>query len=197
MGIDLGIFDRIMDNGEYIEWVGKAEPFKLADAANKKALNIRWLICAAVAVILTAVYIISTFSRDLEIQTVIPVITICVPLFIALRPMLDKGTINKKLIFALTNKRAIVYKSETDYSGMALDKTDAVKFTDKGSGIGDVVLGKAAVEAPESKLRYIALVPKTSYNGDEKLVTGLVFYNIAEIGKVKELLEQKIQISAK
>ena len=191
MGIDIAVFNRVMDKGEYMEWVGKAEPFKLSDAATKKSMNLRLLICAAAAVIVTGAYLISIASSGIPLQAAVPVITVVVPLFIIIRPALDKRAINKKLIFALTNKRAIAYKSETDYASMALDKIDEVKFTDNGNGVGNVLLGSVAVNAPESKHRYIALMPKSAYKGEEKYTTGMVFYNVSDMKKIRDLLDKR------
>jgi hypothetical protein len=194
MNIDISVFDRVLDKDESLEWVGKAEPFKAVDEANKKSMNMRWLLCGALAVVLTAAYIIYVSMSGIAMQIVVPIVTICVPLFAAIRPILDSGTIKRKLIFAMTNKRAIVFVSETNYSSMNLDKIDEVKIIDKGNGIGHVVFGSVAMNIPEAKLRYLALAPKSDYVNDEKVIEGMVFYNVAEIKKIKSMLDKSTKV---
>lgn len=194
MNIDISVFDRILDKDESLEWVGKAEPFKTVDETNKKSMNLRWLVCGVIAVVLTAAYITYVSMSGIPMQIVVPIVTIVVPLFAAVRPMLDSGTIRRKLIFAMTNKRAIVFVSETNYSSMGLDKIDEVKIIDKGNGIGHVVFGSAAMEVPEHKLRHLALAPKSEYVNDEKTIEGMVFYNIAEVKKIKSMLDKSTKV---
>ena len=194
MNIDISVFDRVLDKDESLEWVGKAEPFSTVDEVNRKSMTLRWIVCGVIAVALTAAYLIYVSVKQMPLQIVIPIVTICVPLFAAIRPSLDSGTIKKKLIFAMTTKRAIVFASETNYSSMQLDKIDEVKIIDKGNGIGHVVFGSAAMNVPEHKLRHLALSPKSEYVNDEKTIEGMVFYNVAEVKKIKALLNKSTKV---
>lgn len=195
MSIDISVFDKLLGEGEYLEWVGKSEPFKVAEGVYKSRLNIRWISCAAAAVILTVAYIISAMSGGQGVQVFVPVLTIGVPLFVAVRPMMDCSSLKKKVIYAVTNKRIMVYKSETDFVSMSLEDVGEVAIFDKGNGVGDMAFGHDAVSAPAHKLRYIALMPKTKLGNEVKVATGVVFYNISETKKIKSLLDKDTKVT--
>ena len=79
---------------------------------------------------------------------------------------------------------------------MTFDALDALKVVNKAGGTGDVALGSDAVNAPDKKLFYITLAPKKKDSDADGAVSGMVFFNIAETGAVKKLLDKRI-VSAK
>lgn len=194
MNINIGVFDTLLGEGEHLEWVGKSEPFKLMDGVQKKRLTMRFLICGVIAVVLTAAYVIAVSASGGSIQALIPILTIGVPLFVMVRPVMDCNTISKKLIYAVTNKRIIAYQNETTVADMDLDKIGEVKVLDRGNGIGNVAFGVDAVSAPEHKHRFIAIQPKYKYENSDKLYTGIVFYNVAEHKKIISILNKDVKV---
>lgn len=186
------VFDNQLEEGEQLEWVGMPEPFRLFNGTNLKSLCLRWLICVVIAVVVANAYIsYSSITHHAGSQLhIIAAASVGVPLLISitLMPFRDKSDTQRKLIFALTDKRAITY---TGFNGkfysMDIDEIDEIKIMDNRNDKGHVILGWAAIQAPEKRMREIALTPKTTGN-KEKIVKGMVFYNVGQLGKVKGLL---------
>ena len=188
MIVDIGAVNSILEEGENIEWVGKAEPFNLIDSANKKSLLTSWVTCAAISASLTAAYILVALRNSLDINMIIFVFVIGFPLFVAIRPFLDKMAL-KKLTFVLTDKRAIIHKGGSQCTSMELGKIDDAAMINKNNGIGDVVFGSPAVKLPVHKLRHLTLMPLHAED-EKKSVTGMVFYNVAEAGKIMGMFKK-------
>jgi len=189
MEINIKAIDRILAEGEYIEWVGKAEPFPLLHDGNKKRLYLRWISSVAVAVILSILYIASVLSRGVEIRVAAFVIILCVPAIVALKPIWDKRYLADNLVYVITNLRAIIYRDEKNQSSMSLDKLDGLWIHEKGGGVGDIAFGAAAVTAPAHKYFYYALSAKTRIIEEKEIVIAMAFYNIALVDRIRSLLE--------
>jgi|GEM_PF-3684320 len=189
MSIDTKIFDKLLTSGEQLEWVSKPEPFNIMEGALKKKLVTKWISCAIAAIVLSVAYV-------LAISEVMPVILIAIIgtcAIIALRPMMDAKSAQSKLIFAISNKRVFVYKSEIDVSTMSIDKIPLVKIYKKANGAYDVAFGTAA-SAPAHKLLSLAVISKPDGSGKKGAAAGMAFFNIAEADKVRALLHEDTKV---
>ena len=197
MNVDIQIFESVLEDGEYVEWVGRTKPFPLIDATNKKRILERWIGCVAFAIILIVAYFISISNSSAEVMIGVPVVIVCAAILVAIMPLLDKKALEKKVVYSLTNNRALVHKAGSSgdggYFSISLDSSADVKIISKNGGVSDVLFGAAAVNAPEQKLRRIALIPKVNEESEKEKTTGIVFYNIddVDVKKIKELLDKK------
>lgn len=197
MMVDISIFNNELEEGEQLEWVGRTEHFELMDDANKSSIWLRWILCAVAAIVVNGAYIYHVSVTDgLDMQIMVFVVTLGIPLLIAFSPMRDRRDIQKKMLYAVTNKRAIVFRGFSNkFFSMNFDAINEIKVTKRGNDRGDVILGSGAVQAPERKMRGIALTPRTAvveeseFTGDS-MVTGMVFYNVAEIDKLEGLVKK-------
>ena len=183
--VNIDAIGSILKEGEDIEWIGKAEPFKLFDSVHKKSLLSGWAICIGVALALTVAYTFAISGNTQGVNAGVIVFIVGLPLFIMIRPALDKMGL-KKIAFVMTNKRAIVFTSSAKHSGMELEKIDEAVVLSKNNGTCDVVFGSAVSDTPEHKLRYLTMMPKNT-DDEEKTIVGMAFYNIADADKIRGL----------
>lgn len=183
-------FAGFLQEGETIEWVSKAEPFVLLDQTNKQSLMIRWLISAVIAVLLVAGYLAMVGQNDVSASWVVIAVLLGGPIFAAVRPLTDARALKKNVVFAITDRRAITSKGGSDFFAINLDEVTAIRFVEKAGGVGDVLFGDAT-KMKDRKLRLLSLVPQV-FKEENNPLTGLVFYNVGEIHKVKKYLEERI-----
>lgn len=189
--MNIGVFDNILEKDESLEWVGKPEPFAVIDASSKKSIQIKWIIWAAVAVVLNALYIGFSLGAGLfEFKAFALVVTFGVPIYFCLVPFIDRNILLKRK-YAITSKRVIIYAGETNIHSMAIDSFDGVRVVETDGGKGHIAIGSKIVKAPAYKLRGIALSPKTETKDDKDTTIAMVLYNIAGVNKVKALLSGK------
>ena len=182
----------VLYKGEIIEWTGKAEPFRLLDGANKNSIQLRWIICAASAIGIVALYIY--FAIQMSADIVIPIVLFFafIPAMAAIRPSMDRIDILSKVDFAITDQRVITFKSSQVHAYMAFDDLDKARIIESGDGAGDIMLGSSALNTPEKRRRFVTIVPqKNTDEMGQQTVTGMIFYNIKEIDAVKSLLAAK------
>ena len=192
MNMHTNQFSNFLEEGESIEWIGKAAPFSFFDSVHKRSLIIRWVVCLFVAVTTTVAYLSSIAQTGATLMMPVVVSLVAVPLFAAVRPFLDARNLRKRLVFALTDRRAITCKGGTDFSAITLDESTPVKFIEKAGDVGDVLFG-SAVSRKAHKLRIPTLFPQI-FKDEGKPQAGLIFYNISEMNTVKEALEQRTDI---
>ena len=186
MNMHTNQFSNFLEDGESIEWIGKAQAFSFFDSVHKKSLITRWVICLFVAVTLPLAYLLSIAQSDAPLMLPLVVILIAAPLFVAVRPFWDARSIKKHLVFAITDQRAITYKGGSDFFAITLDESVPVKFIEKSGGVGDVLFGDA-VTRKIHKLRVPTLVPQT-FKDDDKPQAGLIFYHVGDVATIKEAL---------
>ena len=184
-------FKQKLGDGEFIQWTGKAVPFELINNENKNGFILRWVLCAAVAVAMVAAYLASVIPREVDVQPVVILALVFLPILTAVRPALDKRTILNKFIFAVTNRRAIIFNGQDVHSFMALDKAVKATVTTNNHGVGNVLLGKAA-DIPKRKLLEATVVPIRCEENRNNIV-GMVFYNIPEAKEVGQLFDKLTQ----
>ena len=192
MNMHTNQFSNFLEEGESIEWIGKAESFAAIDSVHRQSLLIRWIICTLIAIGAPAAYLLSLAQTDAAPMLPLVVILIAAPLFAAVRPFFDARSIKKHLVFAITDRRAITCKGGSDFFAITLDDATPIKFIEKAGGVGDVLFGEAT-HRKAHKLRVPTLFPQT-FKDEGKPQTGLIFYNIGETGKVKETLKQRTNI---
>ena len=196
MKADINAISSILSGDETLEWASGAEPFETIDRYNQKFMKRRWILCAVIAVVLIAAYCIATAGSDaVGFTIIIPVIIAVVAVYIALLPFLDAKTLRTKKTFVLTNKRAILYESDSNHKSFPFKIMDAVKIIRKEDGLCDVLFGSAAIKRSYSKIRLTALMPKESMRDEDSIVRGMAFYNVTGSDRIKSLIPEGIPVT--
>ncbi len=60
--------ERALKDGERLIWSGKAESYQLLDITNKPVLICRSILCAAICLVIEALYIVTAISLEAEIK---------------------------------------------------------------------------------------------------------------------------------
>lgn len=172
--------------GEVIEWKGRPEPFPLIVPARKKALMLRWIICAACAVILSAAYIYMalTVENGADFNFVVELVILLLFGYVALIPIMDRNKIIKKCKYYITDRRVIVAVADKDVFALSRKGIKLI-FVPGESGCVNVLFG-SAVNIPARKAMLTAIMPVKDEKGEE--ITGIEFYNIKDDKTVRELL---------
>ena len=193
--VNVNAIQSVLGKGETLEWAAKAEPFKVIDEATKKHIHIRWIIAAVVAAAVIALYTVVINGADgAEFTPVIPIIIIAVAAYTCVVPFTDASIIKRRTI-VVTNKRAIIYESDSNHKELPFEYIDEAKFIDKGNGIGDVLLGSPAVKTPYRKIRVLTIMPKEKMKDGDNIVRGVAFFNVAGFAQIKELLPKTVKIT--
>ena len=196
MNADLASISAILAKEESLEWASRPEPFETVDATNKKALIRRWLLCAVVGIALIVIYIIAASKSDSAgITPIIPIVIAVVAIYIAVLPFLDARTIRRKKTFVLTNRRAILYESDSNLKSFPFENMDEVKIIRKGGNLCDVLFGSAAIKRPYYKIRLTALMPRESMKDADSFVRGMAFYNVTGADRIKSLIPEGLKIT--
>ncbi|MDL2285457.1 hypothetical protein LJB93_01785 [Desulfovibrio sp. OttesenSCG-928-F07] len=177
-----------LEQGEVVMWSGAAQPYSLFGNSYKKSTMITLCWALAMAIILVGGYCAVAISRNVELKTGVLLFCAAIPVFIVWRDISDKNKV-KKLLYAVTNKRAIIIYKKT--ISIPLVRIDAVGIDQADDGNCHIKVGSSTLKASPRKLPFLA------YNGDfkgqetEEFCTGLVFFNVtAEAGKtIQKLLK--------
>lgn len=184
-------FAEFLQEGESVEWAAQAEPFILLDNANKQSLLMRWVISTAVAVLLVGGYLFLVSQNDVSVSAPVVLVLLFFPLFAALRPVYDARILKRNAVFAITDRRVLSAKGGPDFFSIAFDDISAISYVEKAGGVGDVLFG-TAVNSKESKLRIQTLLPQM-FQDESKTQTGLIFYNVKDLEKVKSYLDERVR----
>ena len=168
---------------EQILWKGGCEPFPLVTPLNKKSLLVRWVLCAALFVILSVAYVLLSL-RTAGFSIVVELVLLVIFAYVAGVPLLDHNKLVKKCGYYVTDKRII---SAVGYSEVFPISRAGLKLRAVPAENGCVhLLFGAATELPEKKLPLNAIAPIKSEKGEG--VVGLVFFNVKDTPALHELL---------
>lgn len=170
---------------ETAQWVGKSESFPLLNSENKKSTLIRWTICAALAVLCTAAYLIIVMNTHTKFNIILELIILLVFGYTAFMPILDRRKILRKCRYCITNQRAIVTAGDNEIFSLNR-KAVKIQAIPAENGCITVLMG-AMVDAPAKKHRTSTFVPPKS--DSENDIIGLVFYNVKDDPLLRSLLD--------
>ena len=160
---DIAVTKELREN-ESIQWKGASEAFPLIDSTNKKALTIRWIICALAAIALVVLYFVANAAMG----------SVNIWLLVIF-PALDRNNVYKNCKYYITGERVILYYGDREFYSLPVNGLKSA-ILDAGEGRIHVELG-SRVGTKAGKLRVAAFVPQKDDNGN---VTGLVLYNMED-----------------
>ena len=96
-------------DGETVLWSGRTSPFKLRELPFRSSLYLLWLVSAAAAAISLLFLLPPLLSgqRSLGNTLIILVILLSIPAILSLQPFSDKYKLETRVLYAITNLRAI------------------------------------------------------------------------------------------
>jgi len=168
--------------GEQIIWNGAPEAFPLVDDKNKKSLLGRWIGCIIAAVVIIVGYLLLNANVQGGVTVWLMIILLLVVVYLAGLPVIDMGNVYKKAKYYVTNRRVILHFADKEIHSLPLTGLKTA-FVNAGEGLVHVELG-SCVGISDKKRRVAGFHPRKSDNGN---VTGLVFYNLEDSAKLREL----------
>lgn len=168
--------NSLLEEGETLLWSGVPQSYSLFDESHKKSTIIT--ICWALAwgIFLVGGYYSLAVSKGIEIREGVMLFCIAVPAFIVWMAVSDRKRV-KQLKYAVTDKRAIVLSDKpivmhaADIDDIRIDKAD--------NGNCHIRVGAPACKASPRKLPVLAYRGEYKDHGNDKIYTGLVFFNVS------------------
>ncbi|MDR1731124.1 MAG: hypothetical protein LBR61_03425 [Synergistaceae bacterium] len=179
MADDSEKLQKILEGGEIVRWSGSSQPYGLFDEAHKSFTMLSLMWALVWGIILVGGYFALCISRGLELKAVVMVVCAAVPLLIAWSPVGDKGNI-KKLHYMVTDRKVVVSSSEGERAcSMPIIDIDAIRAEKAGSDTCHLRFGSSTFKASAKKLPALAIRGEFDTRDNNKVYTGLVFYNIS------------------
>ncbi|MDR2179034.1 MAG: hypothetical protein LBP21_01875 [Synergistaceae bacterium] len=189
--------EKLLEEGDVVRWSGSPQPYGVFDGAHKTSTLVTLCWAVSWGILLIGGYYAFCVSRNLEIKTVVMIICVAIPLLIAWSPVGDKNNV-QKLQYKVTDKKITVTSSEGSREQvLPIADIDALRVEKAGEDTCHIRFGSSAFKASMKKLIILSLRGEFKVQkNDEKVYTGLVFYNIAvEDGDVIcDLLKSRISI---
>ncbi|MBQ9031240.1 MAG: hypothetical protein IJ106_07285 [Parasporobacterium sp.] len=179
-------FTPLLEKGESVKWTGKPEPFEVIEGYNRKSLYLRWVLTVILGIAFLVWYILyATSHSDVPLSWLIIVGVLAIMAFIILRPFVDARTLRKKRLYAVTDKRLLIYQDYSTFYAANLEDIDEIRIVRKGNGLSDVIFGEPAVKKPYSQIRITAIVPVKGEGEKENTILGMAFYNIKNADDIR------------
>lgn len=159
--------------GERVRWSGRPAQFRLMHSTYRSAVVLTWLM--SVCVVLLVAYFLApyywshTLSGDLLLAALVMVF---MPAMLSVRPLLDKRTLEKETVYAVTDRRVLAIVKD-EVMAMPLEGLTAVAKGWDGT-CANLCFGKAA-EIPEYKSRVYAMSGVREYTDE---LDGILFYHV-------------------
>lgn len=188
---------KILKSTEEVQWMGQPEKIPLLAGKAGKGILIRWIVCAALAVILTVVYWAYCNGHDgTEFSLIMLLFTIGIPVAIAWGPIGENAKLSK-LHYVITDERVIMYHGDIHFS-MDRSRIDEIRVRDLGNGTSAIYIGKKTFDVKDSKVRYIASHGISEHVDGENIIIGSILYNVKGADKICELFagQAKVQTVA-
>ena len=169
--------ESILEQGEIVSWKGEPAKVKLLEAPQGVMLILRWAVCFIVLLFMLWFGLIYNSDVDTGSNVIVFLVLVFVALaYISVRPIVDAFTIERNIVYCITNKRAAVLllKNQSkikyaDYKDVPGFDVDMISYN-----VGNVYIGS---KAPNSLRRSRSDTLTFPGEGDE-LVRPLVFYNV-------------------
>ena len=184
--------NKLLEDGEAILWSGAPQTYGIFDETHKNSTIISLCWALVWGIILVGGYLTLSVSHGQEIKKGVLAVCSVIPLLVAWGPMANKNNI-KKLLYAVTNKKAIVVSQEDGKPlTMRIADIDGLRIEKTNNGNCHVKLGSPVFKASPRKLPGLAIHGEFDVkDNNDKIYTGLVFYNVsAEDGKAIRDLEK-------
>jgi hypothetical protein len=186
-----------LEEGDAIRWSGSPQPYEFFDEAHKTSTLVTLCWAVSWGILLVGGYYYFCVSRNLEIKTVVMIVCAAVPLLIAWSPVGDRNNV-KKLQYKVTDKKIIVSSLEMSKEYvLPITDVDAMRVEKAGDGTCHLRFGSSTFKASAKKLLVLAIRGEYKIQkNDEKIYTGLVFYNVgsADGDVICDLLKSRVSI---
>lgn len=174
--------------GESVVWQGKTADFPLLDEGSKGKILRTWILTAAVAVGLLALYCSRNDSWSMGFIGLV----LAIAAFIILSPVLERGSLRGQRCY-ITGQRAILVTRSHDFYAMELGDVDDFQLFRNGDSGDCLVLGSGVFGDVKKQLRWRACHPLTDAqnHGGVETVCGMIFYGLTNADAAAELLEAR------
>ena len=163
--------------GETIRWSGRTTPFKLRELPFRASLYLLWLIsagAAALAVLLLLPPLLSG-QRSLGNTLIILVILLSIPVILSLQPLSDRYKLEKTVVYAITNLRAITMVDGRVLS-LPLRSSTSASVCQRRGDCGTLFIGSdARWDARHTLTDAVTGIPHLT---EENQIDGLLFFHI-------------------
>lgn len=163
--------------GETIRWSGRTSPFRLRDLPFRTSFYAMWIIsaAAAVAVVLLLLPALISGQRSLGNTLIILAITLAIPAIMSLQPFSDKYKLEKNVLYAITNLRAITMVDGQILSLPLRSSTNASVCQRRGD-CGTLFIGSA--EHRDDRHTLTDAVTGIPRDDEDNQIDGLLFFHI-------------------
>lgn len=178
------IYEEILLPEEEVEWQGKPETLPLLTSECKTAVLVRWIVCAALFVVLTILYAVLASNAGAPFHLVVVLVLFVALAYISIIPIQDRNNIHKKVHYYVTNKRVILAVGKSLY---ALNRNGInTKCIPSDCDCVHISFGSCADKAGRTYRRYTVM---PEIDDDDPSKNGFVFYGV-KVGKdrLKDLL---------
>lgn len=165
-------FKRTLLPDETVVWSGRSQKTPLLAPEVKAGLLVRWIACAVIFAALIVLYTVFANLAGTEFNALVVLVLVVAFGCIALVPVKDWNTIQKKAYYYVTNKRVILVSGSTVY---ALNRNGInTKTVHAEEGAVHVLFG-SCVDIAAKKYRRFTALPEAGDND-----SGFVFYAVQE-----------------
>ena len=172
---------------ENLLWSGRPEPFETLDQTNKKPVIVKAIVAGIAVTALCLAYILYAGRSGVGVKIGLPVVTVLIGIFAAVRPLMDAAKVRKSVMYAMTDKRIFVIIGDSVKS-LEYSSINVARFRTDEDGHSALLCGEKGVTMKPSAWRAAVL---SGVCTDEKtgLCDSFVLYAIPDAGKVKDLLK--------
>ena len=174
--------------GETLLWKSRAEAIETLDKTNKKRFWITTAICAVLAVILSALYVIYVKG---PVKPAVLVILVLLCAFAPLRRLLDASAV-RKLGYAVTNQRLLIVSGEV--KGVSLSRVKEAALRTDEDGHLSLLVGADALKAKPSHWRDVALTGLPGTEEEGTVVEYFGFYAVEDKSGLRKILRQVLPL---
>lgn len=172
--------------GETVRWSGRTTPFRLRDFSFRTSLYVLWIIsaAAAVAVVLLLLPALLSGQRSPGNTLIILIVALAIPVLLSLQPFSDKYKLEKNVLYAITNLRAITMVDGRILSLPLSSNTNASVCQRRGE-CGTLFIGSA--EHRNDRHTLTDAVTGIPSSEEDHQIDGLLFFHIPHPEQLLEL----------
>lgn len=177
---------KILKRNEEVQWMGQPEKTPLLSGKAGKNILLRWIMCVALAIVLTLVYWIYSSNHDsTEFSAIMLLFTVGIPVAIAWGPIGENMELNK-MHYIITDQRIIMYHGKINFF-MDRSRIDEIRVRILENGASSIYIGKKTFDVKDSKIRYIAGHGISEHIDDDNVIVGSILYNVKGADRICEL----------
>ena len=174
-----------LSEDETVVWRGRPTGIKIMEAPYGTIYLIRWGICLLCVIFALWFGFIYGPAQETTKSTGVMVVLFLIIVFIALQPLLDIRTIQRKCVYCVTNQRAIVSTVGTSFKMKSKYFKDIDEIsTDTLSGNrGTIYIGKKLKNSPRKSRGDSLTYPNNAEDTDAEK-RPLIFYSVDNFAEV-------------